>query len=122
MSTFTEPVENINAPGITKFIQHNKLSIIRKIGIFWHFLFQQFEGKMFRTNGDCFNVLDTDYKFYLAFENSNCIDYITEKFYVNGLGYRFSRNSVQMQAQKFVMCENAQQFKEKGHIYRFQQK
>ena len=30
-------------------------------------------------------MLDTDYKFYLAFENSNCVDYITEKFFVNGL-------------------------------------
>ena len=29
-------------------------------------------------------MLDTDYKFYLAFENSNCVDYITE-FFVNGL-------------------------------------
>ena len=27
-----------------------------------------------------------DYKFYLAFENSNCREYITEKFYSNGLG------------------------------------
>merc|ERR1719483_460133 len=35
----------------------------------------------------CFNMLDTDYKFYLAFENSNCQDYITEKFFVNGLGH-----------------------------------
>ena len=34
----------------------------------------------------CFSMLDKDYKFYLAFENSNCQDYITEKFYVNGLG------------------------------------
>jgi hypothetical protein len=32
-------------------------------------------------------MLDEDYKFYLAFENSNCKDYITEKFFVNGLGY-----------------------------------
>ena len=30
-------------------------------------------------------MLDTHYKFYLAFENSNCQDYISEKFFVNGL-------------------------------------
>lgn len=33
----------------------------------------------------CFKMLNRDYKFYLSFENSNCIDYITEKFYWNGL-------------------------------------
>ena len=33
----------------------------------------------------CFELLNKDYKFYLAFENSNCRDYITEKFFVNGL-------------------------------------
>src|SRR5215470_4615621 len=32
-------------------------------------------------------MLNRDYKFYLAFENSNCRDYITEKFFVNGLGH-----------------------------------
>lgn len=37
------------------------------------------------TAEKCFEILDRDYKFYLAFENSNCRDYITEKFYVNAL-------------------------------------
>ena len=34
---------------------------------------------------ECFALLNRDYKFYLAFENSNCRDYITEKFFINGL-------------------------------------
>lgn len=33
----------------------------------------------------CLDVLRRDYKFYLAFENSNCDYYITEKFFWNGL-------------------------------------
>ncbi len=37
-------------------------------------------------SASCFDMLNRDYKFYLAFENSNCRDYITEKFFVNGLG------------------------------------
>ncbi|XP_055373371.1 glycoprotein 3-alpha-L-fucosyltransferase A [Condylostylus longicornis] len=37
------------------------------------------------TADKCFEILDRDYKFYLAFENSNCKDYITEKFFVNAL-------------------------------------
>ncbi len=40
-----------------------------------------------RSDDNCFRLLDRKYKFYLAFENSNCVDYITEKFYVNGLGH-----------------------------------
>ena len=38
-----------------------------------------------RKNKKCFEMLNTDYKFYLSFENSNCRDYITEKFFVTGL-------------------------------------
>ena len=33
----------------------------------------------------CKERLDRDYKFYLSFENSNCDDYITEKFWYNAL-------------------------------------
>ena len=31
----------------------------------------------------CFHELKKHYKFYLAFENTNCVDYITEKLYQN---------------------------------------
>ena len=37
------------------------------------------------TPKKCFEMLQKDYRFYLAFENSNCRDYITEKFFVNSL-------------------------------------
>ncbi|XP_076065424.1 glycoprotein 3-alpha-L-fucosyltransferase A-like isoform X1 [Oratosquilla oratoria] len=38
-------------------------------------------------SGKCFDMLNREYKFYLAFENSNCRDYISEKFFVNGLNH-----------------------------------
>ena len=34
---------------------------------------------------NCFGQLNKHYKFYLSFENCNCKDYITEKFYWNAL-------------------------------------
>jgi glycoprotein 3-alpha-L-fucosyltransferase len=36
----------------------------------------------------CFEKLEREYKFYLAFENSNCNDYITEKLSYNGLSHK----------------------------------
>ena len=38
-----------------------------------------------RNWAGCFKMLTKTYKFYLAFENSNCRSYITEKFYDNAL-------------------------------------
>lgn len=35
----------------------------------------------------CFKHLADHYKFFLAFENSNYREYITEKFYLNSLPY-----------------------------------
>ncbi|XP_034668715.1 glycoprotein 3-alpha-L-fucosyltransferase A-like [Drosophila subobscura] len=37
------------------------------------------------TPEKCFKLLEKNYKFYLAFENCNCKDYITQKFLVNAL-------------------------------------
>lgn len=37
------------------------------------------------TEDRCFRMLEDDYKFYLAFEDAHCRQYITEKFFVNAL-------------------------------------
>ncbi|CAI6361162.1 unnamed protein product [Macrosiphum euphorbiae] len=34
---------------------------------------------------ECFQMLKKDYKFYLSFESSHCIYYVTEKFFINAL-------------------------------------
>lgn len=39
------------------------------------------------TQDECLSFINRHYKFYLAFENSNSREYITEKFYRNALGY-----------------------------------
>ena len=33
-------------------------------------------------NGECESLLERDYMFYLSFENANCTDYVTEKFFM----------------------------------------
>ncbi|XP_026822101.1 glycoprotein 3-alpha-L-fucosyltransferase A-like isoform X1 [Rhopalosiphum maidis] len=39
-----------------------------------------------QTQGEkCFEMLKNDYKFYLSFENSHCIYYVTEKLFLNAL-------------------------------------
>ena len=40
-----------------------------------------------KKDQDCRAMLGRKYKFYLSFENSNCADYITEKFWNNALNH-----------------------------------
>ncbi|EPB74943.1 hypothetical protein ANCCEY_05960 [Ancylostoma ceylanicum] len=42
-------------------------------------------GKGSLTKEAAQRVIRNNYKFYLAFENSNCLQYITEKFWINAL-------------------------------------
>ncbi|VDK25358.1 unnamed protein product, partial [Taenia asiatica] len=42
-------------------------------------------GMQLPRNSNAFHLLSLNYKFYLAFENSNCRDYITEKGYFNAM-------------------------------------
>lgn len=41
-----------------------------------------------------------EYRFYLAFENSNCKEYITEKFFVTALGHNIL--PIVMGASRFI--------------------
>ena len=38
------------------------------------------------TQAECLQLINREYKFYLAFENSNSREYITEKLFMNALG------------------------------------
>uniref|UniRef100_A0A5K3G2F6 Fucosyltransferase n=1 Tax=Mesocestoides corti TaxID=53468 RepID=A0A5K3G2F6_MESCO len=44
-------------------------------------------GKQFPPGRDAFKWLSENYKFYLAFENSNCRNYITEKATINAFNF-----------------------------------
>jgi len=48
-------------------------------------IYGQCEGLKTNIFDNFLQILDRDYKFYLAFESSNCIGYVTEKFFIDGL-------------------------------------
>jgi hypothetical protein len=51
---------------------------------------------LYANRHECFERLGHDYKFILAIENSDCVDYITEKVWFNA----FKHNMVPL------VCEN----------------
>ena len=58
--------------------QYLNIDILGKCGRRWHC------GKRYNhAKGDCFSILNSTYRYYLAFENALCSEYITEKFYEN---------------------------------------
>ena len=58
--------------------QYLNIDILGKCGRRWHC------GKRYNHEaGDCFSILNSTYRYYLAFENALCSEYITEKFYEN---------------------------------------
>jgi glycoprotein 3-alpha-L-fucosyltransferase len=67
-------IQNNRQQIVTNLQEHIKVDIYGECG----------KGRISREQMQ--NYMQSTYKFYLAFENSNCQDYITEKFY-NSLAY-----------------------------------
>ena len=67
------------------YTKNERLSYIRHLQRFVHIDLYGKCGDEVCTGQHCFEMLRKNYKFYLAFENSNCRDYITEKFFHNAL-------------------------------------
>ena len=61
---------------MTLLRRHNDVVVLGQCGTPWNC------GKQY-VHDDCFKILNSTYRFYLAFENSFCRHYFTEKFYEN---------------------------------------
>lgn len=72
---------------ISSCTQHDRVEYIAELQKFMSVDFYGKCGTMTCPNNkNCFNLFEAKYKFYLAFENSRCEDYITEKLFLNALG------------------------------------
>ncbi|XP_039294383.1 LOW QUALITY PROTEIN: glycoprotein 3-alpha-L-fucosyltransferase A [Nilaparvata lugens] len=74
------------------YAKNNRLEYAKKLGQYiqvdiYGYCEAQYECRQENWK-DCFKMLRTTYKFYLAFENSNCREYITEKFFENSLRHK----------------------------------